>query len=68
MSFAVTAIVCQPPGSGNWVAYACSFVADKKIIETFGAVEVLGALLKSEDINEAAQKLVRTLTNKITAP
>ena len=68
MSFAVTAIVCQPPGSGNWVAYACSFVADKKIIETFGAVEVLGALLKSEDINVAAKTIVRYLIHGITAP
>ena len=47
---------------------ACSLVTDKKIIERSGTVEVLGALLKSEDINEEAKNKVRTLTNKITAP
>ena len=47
---------------------ACSLVTDKKIIERSGAVEVLGALLKSNDINEAAKNTVRTLINKIIAP
>ena len=47
---------------------ACSLVTDKKIIERSGAVEVLGALLKSNDINEAANNTVRTLINKIIAP
>ena len=47
---------------------ACSLVTDKKFIERLGAVEVLGALLKSNDINEAAKNTVRTLINKIIAP
>jgi hypothetical protein len=45
---------------------ACSTIDDMKIIERSGAVEVLGALLKSEDIIEDAKKTVRTLTHKIT--
>jgi hypothetical protein len=47
---------------------ACLFVNDRKIIERSGAVEVLGALLASDDINEAEKHKVRTLTRRITAP
>jgi hypothetical protein len=47
---------------------ACSMVDDKKIIERSGAVEVLGALLKSDDINEETKDTVRTLTHTIIAP
>jgi hypothetical protein len=46
----------------------CSMVDDKKIIERSGAVEVLGALLKSDDINEETKDTVRTLTHTIIAP
>ncbi|OEU06746.1 hypothetical protein FRACYDRAFT_253515 [Fragilariopsis cylindrus CCMP1102] len=47
---------------------ACSFVNDRKIIERSGAMEVLGALLASENINEAEKNKVRFLTRLITAP
>jgi hypothetical protein len=47
---------------------ACSTVNDRKIIERSGAMEVLGALLASDNINEAGKNKVRTLTRRITAP
>ena len=46
---------------------ACSLVTDKKIIERSGTVEVLGALLKWNDISEEAKTTVRSLIHKIIA-
>ena len=45
----------------------CYLVTDKKIIDTSGTVEVLGALLKWNDISEEAKTTVRSLIHKIIA-
>ncbi|OEU08143.1 hypothetical protein FRACYDRAFT_250371 [Fragilariopsis cylindrus CCMP1102] len=50
------------------IQYACEFVNDRKIIERSGAMEVLGALLASDNINEAGKRQVRFITRLITAP
>ena len=47
---------------------ACSIVNDRKTIERSGAMEVLGALLASDNINEAEKRKARFLTRLITAP
>ena len=47
---------------------ACSTVNDRKIIERSGAMEVLGALLASDNINEVEKRKARFLTRLITAP
>jgi hypothetical protein len=44
---------------------ACYKVNDRKIIERSGAVEVLGALLASDSINEAEKRKARSLTRLI---
>ena len=47
---------------------SCSTINDKKIIERSGALEVLVALLASDDTNDEAEKdTVRTLIGKIVA-
>jgi hypothetical protein len=47
---------------------ACSTVNDKNTIVRSGAMEVLGALFTSDDINEDGKNLVRILIHKISAP
>ena len=47
------------------IRHACSKVNDRNIIERSGAVEVLGALLASDNINVAEKGKVRSLTRLI---
>jgi hypothetical protein len=52
----------------NMIYDSCSTINDKKIIERSGALEVLAALLASDDTNDEAEKdTVRTLIGKIVA-
>ncbi|OEU18250.1 hypothetical protein FRACYDRAFT_236523 [Fragilariopsis cylindrus CCMP1102] len=50
------------------IRHACSIVNDRKTIERSGAVEVLGALLASDNIHEVDKHTVRCLTHMITKP
>jgi hypothetical protein len=47
---------------------ACTTINDKKTIVRSGAMEVLGALFTSDDINEDGKDAVRILIHKISAP